>query len=57
MNLMKASEQSFFCKKCKTEIGGHNQFLHDGMCDDCFFEEYFPEEKIEQQEIMKTAHK
>lgn len=27
------------------------------MCDDCFFEEYFPEEKPEQQEIFKTAQK
>lgn len=36
------TEESFFCKRCKTEIGGHNKFLHDGMCDDCFFEDYFP---------------
>lgn len=47
---------SFACKKCGTMIGGHNQFLHDGMCDDCFFESYFPEEKPEQQ-ILKTAQK
>ncbi len=45
------------CKKCGAEIGGHNRFLHDRMCDDCFFEEYFPEEKIEGQEIVKTALK
>ena len=24
--------------------GGHNQFLHDGMCDEYFFETYFPED-------------
>ncbi|MBI4980593.1 hypothetical protein HZC30_03495 [Candidatus Woesearchaeota archaeon] len=37
-------EEKFNCKKCKTVIGGHNQYLHDGMCDDCFFAEYFPED-------------
>ncbi|MEK6960776.1 MAG: hypothetical protein AABX47_06385 [Nanoarchaeota archaeon] len=37
-------EEKFWCNKCKIPIGGHNQYLHDGMCDDCFFEVYFPEE-------------
>src|SRR3989338_10092013 len=37
-------EEKFNCRKCKIEIGGHNQYLHDGMCDDCYFGEYFPEE-------------
>jgi len=32
----------FNCKKCNKEISEHNQYLHDGMCDDCFFDEYFP---------------
>ena len=32
------------CRKCNIEIGGHNQYLHDGMCDDCYFREYFPED-------------
>ena len=36
--------EQFWCSKCRTSIGGHNQYLHDGMCDDCFFEKYFPEE-------------
>ena len=36
-------EEQFWCSKCKTPIGGHNQYLHAGMCDECFFEVYFPE--------------
>lgn len=36
-------EEEFNCRKCKIKIGGHNQYLHAGMCDDCFFNEYFPE--------------
>ena len=36
--------ESFKCKKCAKEIGGHNQYCHDGMCDDCFFDVYFPED-------------
>ena len=40
-------EELFNCKKCRIQIGGHNQYLHDGMCDDCYFKEYFPEENEE----------
>lgn len=36
------TEENFSCKKCGKVIDGHNHYLHDGMCDDCFFEEYFP---------------
>ncbi len=39
-----SKEEKFNCAKCGIEIGGHNKYLHDGMCDDCFFEGYFPEE-------------
>jgi Fe-S-cluster containining protein len=35
--------ENFKCKKCEKNIDEHNQYLHDGMCDDCFFEVYFPE--------------
>ena len=38
-------EESWNCRKCGITIGGHNQYLHDGMCDDCFFREYFPEDQ------------
>lgn len=38
------TNETYVCKKCGITIGGHNQFLHDGMCDECFFETYFPEE-------------
>lgn len=37
------TEARFSCRKCGIDIGGHNQYLHDGMCDGCFFEAYFPE--------------
>ncbi len=36
--------KKFNCRECGTKIGGHNKYCHDGMCDDCFFETYFPEE-------------
>ncbi len=39
-----AKEEKFNCGKCGIEIGGHNKYLHDGMCDNCFFGKYFPEE-------------
>lgn len=34
----------FKCRKCKIPIDGHNQHLHDGMCNKCFFKTYFPKE-------------
>ncbi len=43
---MTIREEKFQCRKCNLPIGGHNQYLHDGMCDDCFFEMYFPEEAL-----------
>lgn len=36
--------KTYFCKKCGDPLSGYNQFLHLGMCDECFFETYFPEE-------------
>ncbi len=53
-------EEQFNCQKCKIEIGGHNQYLHDGMCDDCFFNEYFPEDaqifETEIEPIKRLCH-
>ena len=53
-------EKVFDCQKCKIKIGGHNQYLHDGMCDDCFFAEYFPEDaqvfEIELGQIKQQCH-
>lgn len=47
-------QEIFNCTKCGTLIGGHNQYLHDGMCDDCYFKEYFPEEaQIEETDMEK----
>src|SRR4030066_217994 len=39
-----SKEEKFNCNKCGIEIGGHNKYLHNGMCDDCFFDKYFPED-------------
>jgi NMD protein affecting ribosome stability and mRNA decay len=36
--------KTFKCRRCRTPIDGHNQYLHDGMCDQCFSKTYFPEE-------------
>lgn len=38
-------EEKFNCRKCGKEIDAHNQYLHDGMCNDCFFDTYFPEDE------------
>jgi hypothetical protein len=47
-------EGKFNCTKCGIEIDEHNKYLHDGMCDDCFFDEYFPEEaQVFETEIEK----
>ena len=44
------------CKKCDIIIGGHNQYLHDGMCDTCFFRTYFPEDqKAYEKRIIKIG--
>jgi len=37
-------EMDFNCSKCKTKISAHNKDWHAGMCDDCFNEEFFPED-------------
>ena len=39
-----AEEEKYNCSKCGVEIGGHNKYLHEGMCNNCFFDEYFPED-------------
>ncbi|GEM_PF-3078801 len=46
------------CKKCDIIIDGHNQYLHDGMCDTCFFQTYFPEDqKAYEKRIIKIGAK
>ena len=37
-------QEQLSCKKCGIRIGEHNKYLHDGMCDECFFREHFPKE-------------
>ncbi len=42
---MKHNEEiNFNCKKCNKKISAHNKDWHDGLCDDCFNKQYFPEE-------------
>ena len=36
-------EMDFNCSNCKAEISAHNKDWHNGMCDDCFNKEFFPE--------------
>lgn len=38
------SPKEFNCKKCNAKIGKHNLYWHEGMCNECFFDTYFPEE-------------
>ncbi len=40
----KVNKEIFNCKKCGNVIGSHNQYLHEGMCDNCYFNEYFPDD-------------
>ena len=37
------SQKEFNCKKCNRLIGKHNLYWHEGMCNECFFNKYFPE--------------
>ncbi len=41
--MTEVKEKKDNCKKCGKRIGGHNIYLHEGFCDKCFFEEFFPE--------------
>ena len=38
-------DMNFSCKKCNKTISTHNKDWHNGMCDDCFNREYFPEDQ------------
>ena len=49
-------KEEFICKHCGIPIGKHNQYLHDGMCDECFFDVYFPEEaQIYEMDIQRLS--
>lgn len=47
------------CRKCGIAIGNHNKYLHDGMCGDCFFSTYAPEERpplvTDEKTMMETC--
>ena len=38
-------EMNFNCLKCNVKISAHNKDWHAGMCDNCFNEKFFPNEK------------
>lgn len=47
-------KKRYTCKQCGILIGEHNQYLHDGMCDKCFFDVYFPEDaQIYEKDVQK----
>ena len=49
-------KEKFTCRRCGNLIGEHNQYLHDGMCNECFFELYFPEDaQIYELDIQKFS--
>lgn len=35
-------EMDYNCKKCNKKISAHNKDWHDGMCDDCFNKNHYP---------------
>lgn len=39
------SAKDFKCKKCEAKVGKHNLYWHEGMCNNCFFDNYFPDTK------------
>ena len=47
-------KKRYTCKQCGILIGEHNQYLHDGMYDKCFFDVYFPEDtQIYEKDVKK----
>lgn len=48
---------NFNCKKCNTKISAHNKDWHDGMCDDCFNNRYFPEDSPENDTFSEANSK
>ncbi|OIO63010.1 hypothetical protein AUJ69_01870 [Candidatus Woesearchaeota archaeon CG1_02_47_18] len=36
-------DMNFNCRKCNKPISAHNKDWHNGMCDDCFNKEFFPD--------------
>ena len=37
-------DMNYNCRKCNAEISAHNKDWHDGMCDDCHNNAYFPDD-------------
>ena len=37
-------DMNYNCRKCNAEISAHNKDRHDGMCDDCHNNAYFPDD-------------
>jgi|SRR3989344_1512677 len=40
-------EMNFNCKRCNKKISAHNNDWHNGMCDECFNKQYYPENSSE----------
>jgi len=50
-------EMDFNCKKCSKKISAHNKDWHDGMCDNCFNEKYYPDNSPEKDPFSEANSK
>ena len=50
-------EMNFNCNKCNKKISAHNKDWHDGMCDDCFNNMYFPDDSPDKDPYSEANSK
>ncbi len=49
---------NYDCKKCNKKISAHNRDWHNGMCDDCFNREVYPEDQAAyEQRLIQVGGK
>ena len=46
-------DMDFNCKQCSKKISAHNKDWHDGMCDNCFNNKYFPEDSPDKDPLSE----
>src|SRR3989339_53229 len=46
-HMKNTEEMNYTCKECKKIISAHNNDWHDGMCDNCFNKNYFPDDPLD----------
>ena len=47
-------DMNFNCRQCNKKISAHNKDWHDGMCDDCFNNKYFPEDSPDKDPLSEV---